>query len=125
VSQGGEAASTARRHSQFAANMQRDFRGVIVDEMTDAVMGDAAEVRPVPQRANRRLFVFRENPAATQADNIRELAFNARRGFRFHASGFPSTALPNDLHFLSQGENAIGEAYLFGAFNGDRRASVS
>jgi hypothetical protein len=49
---------------------------VVIDEMTDPVVGNTPEFGPIPQRAYRRLFACGEYPAQAKADNIRELTSN-------------------------------------------------
>ena len=66
---------TSGRHFQFRADMNVDLGRIIIDEMSDAVMRDASEFRPFPQRAHRRLFACREYPAQAKAENVRELVF--------------------------------------------------
>jgi hypothetical protein len=39
------------------------------------MMRDAPKVGPIPQRTDRGFFILGENPAAAQAEDIRELAF--------------------------------------------------
>ena len=67
--------SSTRRHFELGANARRDLRRVVIDEVTDAVMRDAPQLGPVAERGDGGLFVFRENPAATQADDVREPIF--------------------------------------------------
>jgi len=56
--------------------MGGDLGWVVIDEMSDAVMGDAPELGPIPQCAYRRLFACGEDSAQAKADNIRELTSN-------------------------------------------------
>src|SRR5258708_5325545 len=65
--------------------------GVVVDEVAKPVMRDAPQVGPIPQRANRRLFVLGKDAAGAQADDIGELVFSGGSGLRFHACYCPST----------------------------------
>ena len=65
--------SSTRRHFEPGADVRRDLRRVVIDEVTDAVMRDAPELGPVAERCDGRFFVLRENPAAAQADDVREL----------------------------------------------------
>ena len=56
--------------------MHGDFGGIVVNEMPDAVMRDAAELGPFAERANRRLFPGREDAAGAQSDNVGEPVFD-------------------------------------------------
>lgn len=76
----------ARGHLELGADVGRYFRHVVVNEMTDTVMRDAAQPRPIAQRRNGRLFVFWKNPAGPQAEDIGELA-GIGEGWRFHSLG--------------------------------------
>lgn len=53
--------------------MRGDLGHVVINEMTDAVVRDTPELCPVSQGGDGGLFVGGENPAVTQADDIREL----------------------------------------------------
>ena len=64
------AASTARGDFQFVADVIRDLVRVVIDEMADAVAGDAAELGPFAQGADRGLAAAREDAAATEAGDI-------------------------------------------------------
>ena len=61
---------------QLGADMGRDFRGVVIDEVAKTMMRDAPEFRPVAQRANRRLFARGKNAAETQAGDVSELVLS-------------------------------------------------
>ncbi len=74
----GDLVSAPRGHFQFRANMHRDLARVVVDEMPDAVMRDAAELGPFAQRAHRRLFPGRKDAAGAQADNVGEPVLDRR-----------------------------------------------
>ena len=54
------------------------FCGIIVDKVPHAMMRDAPKVGPIPQRTDGGFFILWENPAAAQAEDIRELAFIRR-----------------------------------------------
>ena len=56
--------------------MGGDLGRVVIDEMSDPVMGNAPEFGPIPQGADRRLFACREDPAQAKADNVSELTSN-------------------------------------------------
>ena len=64
------------RHLQFVANVRPDFRRIVVNEVPHAMVRDVPEFRPVPQGGDRWFFVFRENPADPEADNVCELSFH-------------------------------------------------
>ena len=70
---------TSGRHFQFRADMNGDLRRIVINEMPDAMMRDATEFRPFPQRAHRRLLACREYPAQAKAENIRELILDRGR----------------------------------------------
>jgi len=53
--------------------MHGNFRRVIVNEVPDAVMRDTPKLSPLAERANRRLFACREDPAQAKAEDVREL----------------------------------------------------
>jgi hypothetical protein len=52
-----------RRHYQLGPDVHADLIGIVIDEVPDAVVGDAAEFRPFPKGANRGLLACRENSA--------------------------------------------------------------
>ena len=58
--------------------MNRDFGRIIVDEVSNAVMRDAPELRPFAQRANGWFLAGRKYPAQAEAENIRELVRDGR-----------------------------------------------
>src|ERR1035438_3297845 len=64
--------------------MRSDLRRVVIDEVTDAMMRDAAQLGPVAERGDRGLFVFRKNPAEAQAEDVRELIFCGGSELCFH-----------------------------------------
>lgn len=64
-----------RRHLQFVANVRPDFRRIVVNEVPHAMVRDVPEFRPVSQRGDGGFFVFRENSAGPEADNVCELSF--------------------------------------------------
>ena len=53
--------------------MDRDLGGIVVNKMADFVMRNAPELRPCPQRADRRFLADGKNPALAQSNNIGEL----------------------------------------------------
>lgn len=65
---------------------------VVIDEVTDPVMRDAAKLRPGAKRTDRRLLARWEYPAKAEADDVRKLAFRDGRYWRFHIIGCTSTA---------------------------------
>jgi len=56
--------------------MDRDLGRVVIDEMPDAVIRDAPQLRPFPQGAHRGLFAGREYPAPTEPEDIRQPVFD-------------------------------------------------
>ena len=70
--------SPSRLHLEIGADVNRDLDGIEINKVPDAVMRDAPEFCPVPQRADGGLFVFRKNSAEAQADDVRELALTGR-----------------------------------------------
>ena len=80
--------------------MRCDFSGVVIDEVSDAVMGDAPEFRPAPQRADGRFFVFGEDPATAETDDVCELTLSGSGDlWRFHAPACRSSAASKDMSF--------------------------
>ena len=71
--------------------MPCDFARIVIDEVADPVMRDAPELGPFAQRADGRLLVFGKDSAEAQADDVRELSFDAGNCGCFHASSFGST----------------------------------
>lgn len=73
--------------------MGRNLGRVEVNEAADLVVRDAAELRPVPECANRGLFAGRENAAGAEADDVDELRIDVSSGIggRVHAAGAVST----------------------------------
>ena len=61
------------RDFQLGSDMHRHLGRIVINEMSYAVMRDAAEFRPGAKRTNRRLLTRREYSALAQADDIREL----------------------------------------------------
>ena len=53
--------------------MDRHLGRIVVNEMSDLVMRNALELRPCPQRADRRFVADGKNPALTQSNHIGEL----------------------------------------------------
>ncbi len=58
---------------KLRADVRRDLSGIEVNEAADFVVRDATELRPVAQRADRRLFAGRKNTASAKADDVDEL----------------------------------------------------
>jgi hypothetical protein len=65
--------STAGGHLQLGANVQGDLGWIEINEVADAVVGDAAEFGPIAQGANRRLATLREKPAGAEAGDVGEV----------------------------------------------------
>ena len=55
--------------------MDADLRSVVINEMADAMMRDASQLRPVAQRGDGGLLVLGKNPAVAQADDVGEAGF--------------------------------------------------
>ena len=55
--------------------MRGDFGGVVVDEVPDAVGGDAAEFGPFAEGADRGFVALREDSAVAEAVDVRERVF--------------------------------------------------
>ena len=53
--------------------MQGDLGRIEINEVADAVVGDATELGPVAQSANRRLATLREKPAGAEAGDVCEV----------------------------------------------------
>ena len=53
--------------------MDRYLGRIVVNEMPDLVMRNAPELRPCPQRADRRFLADGKNPALAQSNHIGEL----------------------------------------------------
>ena len=79
----------ARRDFEFGADVDRDLGRVVVDEMTETVMRDAAELGPLAEGADRGLFAVRKNAAGPEADDIDQLRRDESSGSggRVHAAG--------------------------------------
>ena len=68
--------------------------------MPDAVVGDAPEFGPAPQRADGRFFVFWKDPATAESDDVRELTlYCCGIWWRFHAPACRSSAASRDVSF--------------------------
>src|SRR5437762_818250 len=81
------AGSAARGDFQFVADVIRDLVRIVVNEMADAVAGDAAKLRPFAQGADRGLPAARKNSAATETGDVSERIEEGRcRWVRFHTS---------------------------------------
>ena len=65
---------------QFGANMQGNFSRIIINEVADAVMGDAAEFGPLADGSNRWLLADGKNPAESESDNVGKLRVDAGSG---------------------------------------------
>ena len=65
--------SAASGHLEFGADVQGDFGGVEINEVADTVVGDAAELGPFAQGANRRLASLGEKPAGAEAGDVGEV----------------------------------------------------
>lgn len=74
--------------------MNADLGGVVIDEMADTVMGNAAELRPLAEGANRGLAAGRKDAGGAETDNVGELGGEAGsgNGKRIHALGAVSWA---------------------------------
>ena len=62
---------------------------IIIDEVTDAVMGNATEFRPFTKRADGGLAAGREDARGAESDDVGELGGEAGSGNRgrIHAQG--------------------------------------
>lgn len=68
--------------------MDRDFVYIIVNEMTDPVVRDAAELGPFPQCPNRWLTPWREYPAGAKSGDVgKRISVGASWVWRFHTVG--------------------------------------
>lgn len=76
--------------------MHRHLGRVVIDEMPDAMMRDAPELRPSAERADGRLLVLGEDAAEAQPGDIRKLSFDAGKGRCVHTLGSVSTEAPKD-----------------------------
>jgi hypothetical protein len=72
--------------------MTGDLCCVVVNEVANPVMRNPPKLRPGPEGAKRRFLVLWEDPAATQADDVGELATDRRIFPRFHTNSYASTA---------------------------------
>ena len=78
-----------RRNFELRADVDRDLGRVVVNEMTETVMRDAAELGPLAEGADRGLFAVRENAAGAEADDVDQLRSDesSGNGGRVHAAG--------------------------------------
>ena len=67
----------ARGNLEFGADMHADLGGVVIDEMADPMMGNAAEFRPLTQGANGGLATDREDATGAKTDDVSELGGEA------------------------------------------------
>ncbi len=63
---------------EFSADVERNLSGVIIDEVADAVVRDAAEFGPLAQGADGGLATGGENPAGAKTDDVGELGVDLR-----------------------------------------------
>jgi hypothetical protein len=64
-----------RRNEEFCSYMSRDFQHIVIDEMSEAMIGDATQFCPLAQGANGRFATSRENSTVLQADYISESGY--------------------------------------------------
>lgn len=64
--------------------MHGDLGRVEINKVTYPVIGDAAELGPLAQGANRWLATLREKPAGAEACDVREVGKGRCRQLRFH-----------------------------------------
>ena len=83
--------SAPRRHLEPGADVRRYLGCVVIDEMTDSMMRDAPQLGPVAQGGDGGFLVLGENPAAAQADDVRESVFCGGRELGIHTPGCRST----------------------------------
>lgn len=90
--------SGARRNLQFGPDVGRDLGRVEIYETTDLVVGDAAQLRPVPEGANRGLLAGREDAAGAEAGDVDEVRVDegSRGGGRGHAAATVSSRAPRE-----------------------------
>ena len=62
--------------------MDGDLGGVVIDEVADAVMGDAAELGPLAEGADRGLAAGRKDAGGAETDDVGELGADAGSGIR-------------------------------------------
>ncbi len=88
-----EFCSGPRWNFELRANVDSDFGGVIIHEMADTVVGNAAELRPFAEGADRRLAPSGKDAAGAKTDDVSELGAEAGSGNsgRIHATGRVST----------------------------------
>jgi len=65
--------------------MDGDLGRIVINEVSDAMMRDAPELRPIPQRAHGGLLACGKNSAEAKADYVCELISNGGSCFHFHA----------------------------------------
>ena len=89
----GGGSLSPRRDFELGADVVGYLGGVVVYEVTETVMRDAAELGPLAEGADRRLVASRENAAGAKTDDVGELGGLAgrRNGGRIHAPGAVST----------------------------------
>lgn len=64
--------ASARRHFQFRANVEFDFRRVVVNEMPKAVMRDPPKLGPFPQGPDRGHAARSKDSTGAEANDIGE-----------------------------------------------------
>ena len=75
-----ECESGAGGDFQFGADVHGDLGDVVIDEMAEAMVGNAAKPSPFAEGAEGRFFTGGENPAGAEADDVGELRADAGRG---------------------------------------------
>jgi hypothetical protein len=65
--------------------MVSDLGRIVINEMSDAMMRDPPELRPIPQRAHGGFLAGGKYPAQAKADYVSELISNGGSWFHFHA----------------------------------------
>ncbi len=63
---------------QFGADVQRNLGRIIINEMADAVVGDAAKFGPFAQGADGGFTTGGENTAGAKTDDVGELGVDLR-----------------------------------------------
>lgn len=88
------------RNFELRANVYSDFGGVIIHEMANAMMWDAAQLRPFAEGADRRLAPSGKDAAGAKTDDVSELGAEAGSGNsgRIHATGSVSTRAHEKAH---------------------------
>jgi len=84
--------SSSGRDFQLGSDITGDLCCVVVNEVANPVMRNSPKLRPGSESAKRRFLVLGEDPAATQADDVGELASDRRILFHFHTRSYASTA---------------------------------